>query len=113
MNHITTIPETIRADLEPMSVIDEHPEFFARPTRPVLGSDYEIRIDAVQRIGREPADVISRNPAFGFALEAQLDDLEEVLDRLQQAHPASFREIERGRDLVENLQIMIAGGPSR
>lgn len=113
MNESRQIPNEIRDDFEPLDLIDEHPAFFARPTRPVLGTDYEARLDAVQRISREAADAISRNPAFGFALEAQIDALEEIFERLSRAHPNSFRQIERGFDLLENMHIMLCGGPAR
>lgn len=113
MNESRQIPTEIRDDFAPIDVIDEHPAFFARPTRPVLGIDYEARLDAVQQISHEPADAISRNPAFGFALEAQIDALEEVLERLARAHPNSFRQIERGFDLLENMHVMLCGGPAR
>ena len=113
MNESCQIPSAIREDLEPIDAIAEHPTFFARPTSPVLGSDYEARLNAVQHISREAADAISRNPAFCFALEAQIDALEEVFERLSRAHPNSFRQIERGFDLLENLHIMLCGGPAR
>ena len=113
MNETCSIPTTIRDNFEPDPTVNAHPRFFAKPTRPILGPDYQERLIAVQQIGRESAEAITRNPAFAFALEAQIEGLEEVFERLARAHPASFREICKGQDLLENLHILLAGGPTR
>ncbi|MFQ5636143.1 MAG: hypothetical protein ACE5G3_12540 [Gammaproteobacteria bacterium] len=113
MNQTCSIPESIRDRFDPDPAVAEHSRFFAGPSKPILGADYHERLAAVRQVSEEPAAVIARNPAFGFALEAQMEALEDVLDRLGRAHPASFREIARGHDLLENLQILLAGGPAR
>jgi len=104
------IPETVRELFESAPSIDEHPEFFSEPTKYMLSVDHRERLAAVRQIGSSASIAISLDPAFRFTLEAQLEGLAEILDVVAEKRPEMFRQTERGRDLLDNLHILMNGG---
>lgn len=98
------IPESVRSIFQPDASIDAHTTFFSSPTQYLLGGDAPERIEAVQMLAT------TANTSYRFVLEAQLDAIGEVVEGLEQRHPERFRDTERLRDLLENLDILLNGG---
>ena len=104
------IPESVRSIFQHDASIDAHAGFFSSPTQHLLGPDAPERIEAVQTLVATQTVSSSPNPAYRFVLEAQLDAIGDVVEGLEQRHPERFRDTERLRDLLENLDILLNGG---
>ena len=67
------------------------------------------RLWAAVRPDQDQSLATNLNPAVRFNLEAYLESLSDVLDTIDEKRPELFRQTERGRDLLDNLQILLNG----
>ena len=72
-------------------------------------SDGGVRAEAVRNVGDATTSAVDLHPAYRFMMEAQLEALEDVFNQISERHPERFREVERGRVLIENLEILLNG----
>ncbi len=103
------IPAAVREAFQRIPVVDEHPLLFIRPTNHLLGLDGGVRAEAVRNAGDATTSAVDLHPAYRFMMEAQLEALEDVFNQISERHPERFREVERGRVLIENLEILLNG----
>ncbi len=102
------IPNNVRNLFEGLSSVTEHPERFSDPTRYLVFAARQDRLAAAGQ-GQAFAATTRLDPAVRFTLEAQLEALNAVLDVIDERRPELFRQTERGRDLLDNLQILLNG----
>ena len=58
----------------------------------------------------DPMASATSNQVFRFAIEAELDTLLDVIERVEEWRPELFRETECCRDVLDNLHGMIEAG---
>ncbi len=109
MTTTSQIPAAVRKTFQRIPVIDQHQPLFSQPTSPLLGIDSDERIEAIRRAGGGTASAADLHPAYRFMMEAQLEALEDLFISLGEKHPQSFRQTERGFDLIKNLEILLNG----
>ena len=103
------IPESVRTIFRPDSGTDKYASLFSSPTRHLLAVDCQKSMQAVQSLVTTATASMHVNLPYRFVLEAQLDAIGDVVESLEERHPERFRDTERVRDLLENLDILLNG----